>query len=251
MAVGGNGVYFPAEEAVTVESDVTDGWDIVRTSRACVKIQSDRFIEGLFVSGAPDGRVTVWRDGAVLFAGVLEPRAYSQAFVSVADELELTCPDCLAALEYSNYKGVGNAGVDYAALRSSSGMVTFLGLLQEALRGVRREGSRLWYDGSVGGASVFSDLSLPELLVLGDDEEDVWTCRDVVEEIAGYLGLCVEQRAPGLLFFPPPDAERARRGDVDGHRGRHGENGGPAFRRGAVAAGGVGRRREPDDGRCL
>lgn len=201
VVVGEDGVYFPGSEAVTIESDVTDGWDVVRTSRACVKIQSDRYLGGLFVSGAPDGRVTVWRDGEVLFAGVLEPRAYSQSFGSVADELELTCPDCLAALEYSNYKGVGNAGVDYAALRSAAGTVTLLALLQEALRGVRREGSRLWYDGSVGGVSVFSDLSLSELLVLGDDEEDVWTCREVVEEIAGYLGLCVEQRGLDFYFF--------------------------------------------------
>lgn len=201
VVVGEDGVYFPGSEAVTIESDVTDGWDVVRTSRARVKIQSDRYLGGLFVSGAPDGRVTVWRDGEVLFAGVLEPRAYSQSFGSAADELELTCPDCLAALEYSNYKGVGNAGVDYAALRSASGTVTLLALLREALRGVRREGSRLWYDGSVGGASVFSDLSLSELLVLGDDEEDVWTCREVVEEIAGYLGLCVEQRGFDFYFF--------------------------------------------------
>lgn len=201
VVVGEDGVYFPGSEAVTIESDVTDGWDVVRTSRASVKIQSDRYLGGLFVSGAPDGRVTVWRDGRVLFAGVLEPRAYSQSFGSAGDELELTCPDCLAALEYSNYKGVGNAGVDYGALRSASGTVTFFALLREALRGVRRDGSRLWYDGSVGGVSVFSDLSLSELLVLGDDEEDVWTCREVVEEIAGYLGLCVEQRGLDFYFF--------------------------------------------------
>ena len=196
-----------------VTSQVNDTFDHLLCQQATVRLLARNFVPDFFCASCRDAVVNIYREGKCLFAGFIEPQSYSQGYNEEFDEIELSCIDALTALQYAKYRDVGSLGVLYNVVKAEAEQRTFLAMLKEILGGVTAEldivggnAMRYLYDGSkavddLAGNhyAIFGQLTVSELLFLGDEEDDVWQQDEVLEEILKYLNLHIVQ--DGFTFY--------------------------------------------------
>lgn len=200
-------------DPVELTSEVNDTFDHLLCQQAKVRLLARNFVPDFFCASCRDAVVNIYREGECLFAGFIEPQSYSQGYNEEFDEIELSCIDALTALQYAKYRDVGSLGVLYNVVKAEAEQRTFLAMLKEILGGVTAEldivggnAMRYLYDGSkavddLAGNhyAIFGQLTVSELLFLGDEEDDVWQQDEVLEEILKYLNLHIVQ--DGFTFY--------------------------------------------------
>lgn len=208
-----NGELSFTEDPVELTSQVNDTFDHLLCQQATVRLLARNFVPDFFCASCRDAVVNIYREGKCLFAGFIEPQSYSQGYNEEFDEIELSCIDALTALQYAKYRDVGSLGVLYNVVKAEAEQRTFLAMLKEILGGVTAEldivgGNvmRYLYDGSkavddlAGNRyAIFWQLTVSELLFLGDEEDDVWQQDEVLEEILKYLNFHIVQ--DGFTFY--------------------------------------------------
>lgn len=208
-----NGELSFTDDPVELTSQVNDTFDHLLCQQATVRLLARNFVPDFFCASCRDAVVNIYREGECLFAGFIEPQSYSQGYNEEFDEIELSCIDALTALQYAKYRDVGSLGVLYNVVKAEAEQRTFLAMLKEILGGVTAEldivggnAMRYLYDGSkavddlAGNRySIFGQLTVSELLFLGDEEDDVWQQDEVLEEILKYLNLHIVQ--DGFTFY--------------------------------------------------
>ena len=208
-----NGELSFTDDPVELTSQVNDTFDHLLCQQATVRLLARNFVPDFFCASCRDAVVNIYREGKCLFAGFIEPQSYSQGYNEEFDEIELSCIDALTALQYAKYRDVGSLGVLYNVVKAEAEQRTFLAMLKEILGGVTAEldivggnAMRYLYDGSkavddLAGNhyAIFGQLTVSELLFLGDDEDDVWQQDEVLEEILKYLNLHIVQ--DGFTFY--------------------------------------------------
>jgi hypothetical protein len=204
---------FPAESPVTISSEVNDTFDHLLCQSATIRLLARDYIADFFRTSARDAVVNIYKDGVCLFAGFIEPQSYSQPYNEVWDEIEINCIDALSALQYGKYRGIGGPSVFYDEVKESAQQRTFYAIATEILNGITAsidivggntvrylyDGSKALDSASGNHYSIFRQLSLTELLFLGDTEDDVWSQDVVLEEILRYLNLHIIQ--DGFTFY--------------------------------------------------
>lgn len=208
-----NGELSFTDDPVDLTSQVNDTFDHLLCQQATVRLLARNFVPDFFCASCRDAVVNIYREGKCLFAGFIEPQSYSQGYNEEFDEIELSCIDALTALQYAKYRDVGSLGVLYNVVKAEAEQRTFLSMLKEILGGVTAEldivggnAMRYLYDGSkavddLAGNhyAIFGQLTVSELLFLGDEEDDVWQQDEVLEEILKYLNLHIVQ--DGFTFY--------------------------------------------------
>lgn len=208
-----NGGLSFTDDPVELTSQVNDTFDHLLCQQATVRLLARNFVPDFFCASCRDAVVNIYREGKCLFAGFIEPQSYSQGYNEEFDEIELSCIDALTALQYAKYRDVGSLGVLYNVVKAEAEQRTFLAMLKEILGGVTAEldivggnAMRYLYDGSkavddlAGNRyAIFGQLTVSELLFLGDEEDDVWQQDEVLEEILKYLNLHIVQ--DGFTFY--------------------------------------------------
>lgn len=208
-----NGELSFTDDPVDLTSQVNDTFDHLLCQQATVGLLARNFVPDFFCASCRDAVVNIYREGKCLFAGFIEPQSYSQGYNEEFDEIELSCIDALTALQYAKYRDVGSLGVLYNVVKAEAEQRTFLAMLKEILGGVTAEldivggnAMRYLYDGSkavddlAGNRyAIFGQLTVSELLFLGDEEDDVWQQDEVLEEILKYLSLHIVQ--DGFTFY--------------------------------------------------
>ncbi len=208
-----NGELSFTDDPVELTSQVNDTFDHLLCQQATVRLLARNFVPDFFCASCRDAVVNIYREGECLFAGFIEPQSYSQGYNEEFDEIELSCIDALTALQYAKYRDVGSLGVLYNVVKAEAEQRTFLAMLKEILGGVTVEldivggnAMRYLYDGSkavddlAGNRyAIFGQLTVSELLFLGDEEDDVWQQDEVLEEILKYLNLHIVQ--DGFTFY--------------------------------------------------
>lgn len=208
-----NGELSFTDDPVELTSQVNDTFDHLLCQQATVRLLARNFVPDFFCASCRDAVVNIYREGKCLFAGFIEPQSYSQGYNEEFDEIELSCIDALTALQYAKYRDVGSLGVLYNVVKAEAEQRTFLAMLKEILGGVTAEldivggnAMRSLYDGSkavddlAGNRyAIFGQLTVSELLFLGDEEDDVWWQDEVLEEILKYLNLHIVQ--DGFTFY--------------------------------------------------
>lgn len=211
---GKSGLYF-SDDPVETTSEVNDTFDHLLCEQATVRLLTRNFVQDFFCSSCKDAVVNIYREGVCLFAGYVEPQTYSQDYNEELDEIELSCIDALTALQYAKYRNVGSLGVLYSVVKGQASQRTFLSLMKEMLAGVAAsldikggQTTHYWYDGSkaldaqsANRHSIFGQLTINELLFLGDEEDDVWQQDDVLEELLKYLNLHIMQDGMDFYIF--------------------------------------------------
>lgn len=201
------------DDPVELTSQVNDTFDHLLCQQATVRLLARNFVPDFFCASCRDAVVNIYREGKCLFAGFIEPQSYSQGYNEEFDEIELSCIDALTALQYAKYRDVGSLGVLYDVVKAEAEQRTFLAMVKEILCGVTAaldivggNVMRYLYDGSkavdsvVGNRyAIFGQLTVSELLFLGEEEDDVWQQDEVLEEMLKYLNLHIVQN--GFTFY--------------------------------------------------
>lgn len=206
-------VYF-SEDPAEIENEVNDTFDVLLRNSAKIRLLCGNLID-LFSTSCRDAVVNIYKNDTCIFAGFIEPQTLSQPYNDRWDELELNCIDALSALQYSKYKNVGALGVIYAFVKAEAAQRSFYDIATEILQGVTEgldilgnQNIKFWYDGSkavdaqtANRYQVFKQLSISDLLFLGDDESDVWQQDEVLEELLKYLNLHIVQDGFNFYIF--------------------------------------------------
>ena len=201
------------DDPVELTSQVNDTFDHLLCQQATVRLLARNFVPDFFCASCRDAVVNIYREGKCLFAGFIEPQSYSQGYNEEFDEIELSCIDALTALQYAKYRDVGSLGVLYDVVKAEAEQRPFLAMVKEILCGVTAaldivggNVMRYLYDGSRAVDSVasnryaiFGQLTVNELLFLGEEEDDVWQQDEVLEEMLKYLNLHIVQN--GFTFY--------------------------------------------------
>lgn len=207
-------VYF-SEDPAEIENEVNDTFDVLLRNSAKIRLLCGNLIKDLFSTSCRDAVVNIYKNDTCIFAGFIEPQTLSQPYNDRWDELELNCIDALSALQYSKYKNVGALGVIYAFVKAEAAQRSFYNIATEILQGVTEgldilgnQNIKFWYDGSkavdaqtANRYQVFKQLSISDLLFLGDDESDVWQQDEVLEELLKYLNLHIVQDGFNFYIF--------------------------------------------------
>lgn len=207
-------VYF-SEDPAEIENEVNDTFDVLLRNSAKIRLLCGNLIKDLFSTSCRDAVVNIYKNDTCIFAGFIEPQTLSQPYNDRWDELELNCIDALSALQYSKYKNVGALGVIYAFVKAEAAQRSFYDIATEILQGVTEgldilgnQNIKFWYDGSkavdaqtANRYQVFKQLSISDLLFLGDDESDVWQQDEVLEELFKYLNLHIVQDGFNFYIF--------------------------------------------------
>ena len=207
-------VYF-SEDPAEIENEVNDTFDVLLRNSAKIRLLCGNLITNLFSTSCRDAVVNIYKNNTCIFAGFIEPQTLSQPYNDRWDELELNCIDALSALQYSKYKNVGALGVVYAFVKAEAAQRSFYDIATEILQGVTdgldilgNQNIKFWYDGSkavdaqtANRYQVFKQLSISDLLFLGDDESDVWQQDEVLEELLKYLNLHIVQDGFNFYIF--------------------------------------------------
>lgn len=193
-------------DPVKITCDIEDSFEHVIRQSATITLKTKDYIGGqLFANNARDVTVKIFRNNVNIFSGYAEPCSFSQPFVTIYDEFTINCTDALTVLDYSNYKDV-TAG-SYGTVHTAAGMQTFLQILTDIFHDILTDtGGSVFYDNSKGISSghegtLFSDLSISELVMLGESYDDVWTRQQTLEEMLRYLNLHVIQQGPDFYIF--------------------------------------------------
>ena len=210
LEIGGEGSGISwTDDPVEIESQVSDTFDVLLKHQATVRLLVKNFIPDFFCASCRDAIINICREGECLFAGFIEPQTYSQPYNEEEDEIELNCVDALSALQYQRYRD----GVSYSLAKRGAGQHTFeeliVGALLDLTQNLIIEGSYtllFYYDGSkaVDKADsnqyeIFRQLSISDLLFLGDEEDDIWKQDKIIEELLRYLNLHILQ--VGFTFY--------------------------------------------------
>lgn len=207
-------VYF-SEDPAEIENEVNDTFDVLLRNSAKIRLLCGNLITNLFSTSCRDAVVNIYKNDTCIFAGFIEPQTLSQPYNDRWDELELNCIDALSALQYSKYKNVGALGVIYAFVKAEAAQRSFYDIATEILQGVTEgldilgnQNIKFWYDGSkavdaqtANRYQVLRQLSISDLLFMGDDESDVWQQDEVLEELLKYLNLHIVQDGFNFYIF--------------------------------------------------
>ena len=207
-------VYF-SDDPAEIENEVNDTFDVLLRNSAKIRLLCGNLITDLFSTSCRDAVVNIYKNDTCIFAGFIEPQTLSQPYNNRWDELELNCIDALSALQYSKYKNVGALGVIYAFVKTEAAQRSFYDIATEILQGVTEgldilgnQNIKFWYDGSkavdaqtANRYQVFRQLSISDLLFMGDDESDVWQQDEVLEELLKYLNLHIAQDGFNFYIF--------------------------------------------------
>lgn len=207
-------VYF-SDDPAEIENEVNDTFDVLLRNSAKIRLLCGNLITNLFSTSCRDAVVNIYKNDTCIFAGFIEPQTLSQPYNDRWDELELNCIDALSALQYSKYKNVGALGVIYAFVKAEAAQRSFYDIVTEILQGVTggldilgNQNIKFWYDGSkavdaqtANRYQVLRQLSISDLLFMGDDESDVWQQDEVLEELLKYLNLHIVQDGFNFYIF--------------------------------------------------
>lgn len=207
-------VYF-SDDPAEIENEVNDTFDALLRNSAKIRLLCGNLITNLFSTSCRDAVVNIYKNDTCIFAGFIEPQTLSQPYNDRWDELELNCIDALSALQYSKYKNVGALGVIYAFVKAEAAQRSFYDIATEILQGVTEgldilgnQNIKFWYDGSkavdaqtANRYQVLRQLSISDLLFMGDDESDVWQQDEVLEELLKYLNLHIVQDGFNFYIF--------------------------------------------------
>lgn len=209
-----SGIFF-TDDPAEISSEVNDTFDVLLRQSATLRLLCRSLVPDFFCASCRDAVVNIYKADRCVFAGFIEPQTFSQPFNDLYDEVELNCIDALSALQYSKYRNVGALGVNYDTVKAAAVQRSFLDVLADIMGGVfdgldivGNHGMGLWYDGSKAVDSapanrygIFGQLSISELLFLGDEEDDVWQQDEVVTEILKYPDLHIAQDGFDFYIF--------------------------------------------------
>lgn len=210
IIIGQEGIYF-ASEPITIEENIDSAFETIIRKNCTINLLTENYLGSeLYAGNSRNIRVNIRKEGEIIFAGYVEPNTFSQPFVSIADEFSINCTDALSTLQYYKYKDTTLKNFDEVLnnAKSANFRDMLVGMFAEfnALDIQGNKKPKIFYDMSKGVAegkegSIFGDLALSELYLLGEDFDSVWSNEELLKEMLQYLNLHIRQEGINFYIF--------------------------------------------------
>lgn len=190
-------------DPVEINCDIEDTFQHVIKQSASITLKTQNYLGGVLFGNNPRSiTVEILKGNTCIFSGYVEQNTYSQPFNRIWDEFTINCVDSLSTLQFYKYKNMNNN--EYDMHKSLANSVTFRDIINNCLTDVMNGG--LFYDLSKGVSSdrldsVFDDLKLNELTILGEDFSDVWDSEECLKQLLQYLNLHIIQVGRDYYIF--------------------------------------------------
>lgn len=188
------------DDPIEIEQDVDDTFQhIIKTSANITLLVEDYIGDYIFTANDRQINVKIKKGNECIFDGYLQPQSYNQDFAEKYTEITLNCQDYLCTLENHKYRET----IDYNALKTDATNRSFKDMLTYIF-GTSRS---IYYDGTVRSLNnananqIFQNLGISELIVLGDEEDDLWTQEEILNEMLQYLNLHIVQIGSDFFIF--------------------------------------------------
>lgn len=208
LTIGENGLFFSGSP-ISIETDIDDTFQTIIRKSATINLVTDSYIgDKLFANNSRNIKVNIYKEDLCIYAGFVEPNTFSQPFANGLEEFTINTTDALTTLQYYNYGDITLK--NYLKAKKGATVKTFKEMLDQMLKDildidiVNGSSGVVYYDLSKGitkgkERTIFSDCSMSELYLLGDEADDVWTNEDVLEQMLQYLNLHIIQ--DGLDYY--------------------------------------------------
>lgn len=184
------------DEPVTIKYDCDDSFvHIIKTSAQINLVTKSWLGDYLFANNYTSVPVRVSRGGALIFSGYVTPNTYQQDYAHDWETISINCVGKLSILE-NQYLTDGTTYEDVVAAATTK---TFKDVLNEIM-----PAGNIYYDQSKSYGdytNIFEGLMISESLFLGEDEGDVWTNEEILEEIMKYFNLHIIQQRDNFYMF--------------------------------------------------
>lgn len=150
----------------------------VKYSGATVNVITGDYMMDIYSPTAQGTKVELTSGGIVVWTGYATPCLYDMGFVDEREEIAIECVDALATLKCYRY--------ECETLR--------VRLMRDILADIlgrcnAYKAAFISTNTKLGATPLIDVAEISEELFFGDDEDDTWTCADVLEEICRYLGV--------------------------------------------------------------
>lgn len=206
-----SGLMLDSEEALTIEGETNDIFDVILRQSAIVRLKARDFVPDLFRSDCREATVVMKVGNNTVFDGFILPRTYSQGYNSVLDTLEVNCIDRLGALQWLTWLETMSGNPTYQEAITECAQRTIRDILTRALALVGIDSLDVISAPLVeeGGVSALDGILVDECRFMGDDEESVWTAEEVVTECLRYLNLHIAHDGNRVIVFSWDDLKNA------------------------------------------
>lgn len=194
---------------IEINEDVDDSFETIIRKSATINLVTRQYLGSIFfANNSRSVEVEITREegenipDTILFSGYIDPNTFNQPFTSPLDSFSINCIDKLSTLQYYNYKDI--TVNNFEQYKATATNVTFKLLLDDVLDGLSFDD--ILYDKSKGLTSsrlttIFNDLTISELNIIGEEADEVWTKETVLEEMLKYLNLHIRQIGNTLYIF--------------------------------------------------
>ena len=193
--IGSSDVINFTSDPISITQDVEQTIEPIIKTQATINLIVKNYLgDYLFTSNDRGIGVKIYKNSDCIFDGYVQPNTYNQDFAEEYTEITLNCQDYLCTLENHKYK----ESTTYANAKLNATNVTFKDMVVDCLG----SGRTVYYDESVkriDNKNVFTYNGIAELIVLGEEEDDLWNCEDLLKEILQYYNLHIVQF--GSVFY--------------------------------------------------
>ena len=160
---------------------------------ATVEAISDDYMFDVYSGKAQDTKVELYKGIDLMWTGYVRPNLYDVGFERRRDLIQIECQDALSTLQYFPYK------------QTDKQVRTFLYIINKVLTRCNAYTTFYVSDNtqlsSTSDSCILGDLYISEQNFFNDaNGNDVWTCKDVLEEICQYLGLTAIADKDAVFF---------------------------------------------------
>lgn len=172
-----------------------------RFSTAKLQIVGSDYLQSLFSTAYREYRVTLIKDGVIIWCGFIKPELYTQDYTSEKFILEIECISAMSVLEF----------IDYTIEGDSKDFVSLWRLLQRCVSTAIGRYTSVYiphvYASSKAayttGENVLANMTLSEQDFFDEDDKPM-KLKEVLEEVCKFLNwTCVDWK--GSLYFVDVD----------------------------------------------
>lgn len=172
-----------------------------RFSTAKLQIVGSDYLQSLFSTAYREYRVTLIKDGAIIWCGFIKPELYTQDYTSEKFILEIECISAMSVLEF----------IDYTIEGENKDFVSLWRLLQRCVSTATGRYTSIYiphvYASSktayTTGENVLANMTLSEQDFFDEDDKPM-KLKEVLEEACKFLNwTCVDWK--GSLYFVDVD----------------------------------------------
>lgn len=193
IVIGGDTVKF-SSDPVHIDTNCESLFTHIIKKSCTINLYSKIYLgDYLFATNQNDVEVEVYEGNNLIFKGYVEPNIFSMPYAHEWEQISINCLDYLCMTQYS--KPTDNS--TYEAAKANATIKPLYQIIGSIIP------YQIVFDGSrkkVGSTNnIFHDISVNELIFLGENEDDVMTNEEILFEILQYLNLHIIQE--GNVFY--------------------------------------------------